>query len=322
MHAPFPVPFFCNLIFVFVPLLVSRFFSFSDCSFFLQTILSFLVCSPISFLSVFLLFCLLSFYRFFRCVMVLEDLSASIGVFCMCSACLVICSSAVCRLQSRRCSVFSVFSGLLSVPFLPPLVSHLCSALHDRALRSCVARDKCICSAPIGKGAKVESDGVKRKAKEGRIESVVPLGERAMEGKNRKKRRVSKHQAKLHQAKHHQTHPSVVIIGLRASFFRFLIEPELAALSPFAFDADAGAVAVDAAAAAAAAVTVGSVCGVDCAADGSAEGVAPFIVGGRSGVVRWPLPLGKGWREEWREREQSSDARGGQRAHKKCGIWG
>lgn len=89
--------------------------------------------------------------------------------------------------------------------------------------------------------------------------------------------------------KYHQTHPSVVMIGLRASFFRFLIEPELAALSPLAFEADAGAVAVDAAAAAT--VAVGSVCGVDCATDGSAEDVAPFIVGGRSGVVRWPLPL-------------------------------
>lgn len=63
------------------------------------------------------------------------------------------------------------------------------------------------------------------------------------------------------------THPSVVMIGLRASFFRFLIEPALA-LSPLA-GADAGLV-------------VGSVCSVGCAG-GSAEEVAPFIVGGRGG---------------------------------------
>jgi hypothetical protein len=62
------------------------------------------------------------------------------------------------------------------------------------------------------------------------------------------------------------THPSVVMIGLRASFLRFFIEPELAA------EADSGAV-------------VGSACGVDCAG-GSAEDVEPFIVGGRGGDGR------------------------------------
>ena len=123
-----------------------------------------------------------------------------------------------------------------------------------------------MCSAPIGKGDEEKSDGVKKG--QGRMESVVCACHR--EGNGRRQTNHVKSTKNKDQSNTMLTHPSVVMIGLRASFFRFLIEPALA-LSPLA-GADAGLV-------------VGSVCGVDCAG-GSSEEVAPFIVGGRGSDCR------------------------------------